>query len=107
MLTQEPGHSLFFGYVAAQTGNEKADITLRAAIGSPASPPGPSLIQISYIAAVFGLSLGTNVFVWYRVSGGMFNPSVSIELLQIFCGIMTRAKLESQFTDIFCYFSPF
>lgn len=70
-------NSLFFGYVAAQTGNEKADITLRPAVGAAASPSGPSLIQISYIAAVFGLSLGTNVFIWYRVSGGMFNPSVS------------------------------
>ncbi|KAJ4385550.1 Aquaporin-1 [Gnomoniopsis smithogilvyi] len=71
---------LFFGYIAAQTGNEKADITLRSAIGAPASPPGPSLIQISYISAVFGLSLATNVFIWYRVSGGMFNPSVSFGL---------------------------
>ncbi|KAJ4418016.1 Aquaporin-1 [Gnomoniopsis sp. IMI 355080] len=71
---------LFFGYTAAQTANEKADITLRASLGSPASPPGPSLIQISYISAIFGLSLATNVFIWYRVSGGMFNPSVSFGL---------------------------
>lgn len=82
ILNKKLNNSLFFGYVAAQTGNEKADITLRAAVGSAAAPPGPSLIQISYIAAVFGLSLGTNVFIWYRVSGGMFNPSVSIESMK-------------------------
>lgn len=69
---------LFFGYVAAQTANEKQDITLRAAIGAAGVPPGPSLLQISYISAVFGLSLAANAWIWYRVSGGMFNPSVSI-----------------------------
>lgn len=68
---------LFFGYIAAQTANEKKDITLRAAIGAGAAPAGPSLLQISYISAVFGLSLAANAWIWYRVSGGMFNPSVS------------------------------
>lgn len=69
---------LFFGYIAAQTGNEKQDITLRASIGAAGAPVGPSLLQISYISAVFGLSLAANVWIWYRVSGGMFNPSVSL-----------------------------
>lgn len=68
---------LFFGYIAAQTANEKKDITLRAAIGAAGAPVGPSLLQISYISSVFGLSLAANVWIWYRVSGGMFNPSVS------------------------------
>lgn len=45
--------------------------------GAIGPPSGPSLLQISYIASVFGLSLAANVFIWYRVSGGMFNPSVS------------------------------
>lgn len=69
---------LFFGYIAAQTANEKQDITLRASIGAAGAPAGPSLLQISYISAVFGLSLAANVWIFYRVSGGMFNPSVSI-----------------------------
>lgn len=68
---------LFFGFVAAQTANEKQDITLRASVGAAGAPPGPSLLQISYISAVFGLSLAANAWIWYRVSGGMFNPSVS------------------------------
>lgn len=68
---------LFFGYIAAQTANEKNDITLRANIGAAGAPAGPSLLQISYISSVFGLSLAANVWIWYRVSGGMFNPSVS------------------------------
>ncbi|KKY29501.1 putative aquaporin [Diaporthe ampelina] len=71
---------LFFGYIAAQTANEKQDITLRASIGAGGAPVGPSLLQISYISAVFGLSLAANVWIWYRVSGGMFNPSVAFGL---------------------------
>ncbi|KAH8780138.1 aquaporin-like protein [Diaporthe sp. PMI_573] len=71
---------LFFGYIAAQTANEKKDITLRAAIGAAAAPAGPSLLQISYISSVFGLSLAANVWIWYRVSGGMFNPSIAFGL---------------------------
>lgn len=64
---------LFFSYAAAQIGNEKID-TLRPLL----EQPGPSLLQISYISAVFGVSLGVNVWIWYRVSGGMFNPAVSV-----------------------------
>ncbi|KAI7784162.1 aquaporin [Diaporthe eres] len=71
---------LFFGYIAAQTANEKKDITLRASVGAGAAPAGPSLLQISYISAVFGLSLATNAWIWYRVSGGMFNPSIAFGL---------------------------
>ncbi|KAK2614657.1 hypothetical protein N8I77_001463 [Diaporthe amygdali] len=71
---------LFFGYIAAQTANEKQDITLRASIGAAGAPAGPSLLQISYISAVFGLSLAANVWIFYRVSGGMFNPSIAFGL---------------------------
>lgn len=63
---------LFFSYAAAQIGNEKED-----SLPLFNAPAGLSLLQISYIAAVFGLSLGVNVWIFYRVSGGMFNPAVS------------------------------
>lgn len=62
---------LFFGFAAAQVANEKND-TL-AADGS-----SPSLLQITYISATFGISLAVNVWIFYRVSGGMFNPAVSL-----------------------------
>lgn len=63
---------LFFGFAAAQVANEKDD-TLAADGGSD-----PSLLQITYIAATFGISLAVNVWIFYRVSGGMFNPAVSL-----------------------------
>lgn len=63
---------LFFSYAAAQVGNEKIDT-----LHPPLAQPGPSLLQIIYISAVFGVSLAVNVWIFYRVSGGMFNPAVS------------------------------
>lgn len=62
---------LFLGFGAAQVANEKID-TLRPL----SQQPGLSLLQISYISAVFGISLGVNVWIFYRVSGGQFNPAV-------------------------------
>lgn len=62
---------LFFGFAAAQIANEKND-TL-----SPERSTSPSLLQIAYIATTFGISLAVNVWVFYRVSGGMFNPAAS------------------------------
>lgn len=42
---------------------------------------GSSAFDISaqtYIALCFGFSLMVNVWVFYRVSGGLFNPAVSV-----------------------------
>ena len=44
----------------------------------PANPAGPLLsFSLLYIAASFGASLAVNVWIFYRVTGGMFNPAVS------------------------------
>lgn len=63
---------LFFGFVAAQTANNKPDTLLRANFLSD-----PSLLQLIYISLGFGISLAVNVWIFYRISGGMFNPAVS------------------------------
>lgn len=65
---------LFMSFSAAQIGNEKTD-TLRPL----SQQAGLSLLQITYIAAVFGVSLGVNVWIFYRVSGGQFNPAVCFD----------------------------
>ncbi|KKY30474.1 putative aquaporin [Diaporthe ampelina] len=58
---------LFFSYAAAQIGNEKED-----SLPLFNAPAGLSLLQISYIASVFGLSLGVNVWIFYRVAIGLW-----------------------------------
>ncbi|EKD17191.1 uncharacterized protein L3040_005409 [Drepanopeziza brunnea f. sp. 'multigermtubi'] len=67
---------LFFSLTAVQTANNKADTLPRADLLSTS----PSLLQISYISFSFGISLMVNVWVFYRVSGGMFNPAVTFGL---------------------------
>ena len=44
----------------------------------PGNPGAPLLpFTLLYIAASFGTALAVNVWIFYRVSGGMFNPAVS------------------------------
>lgn len=66
---------LFFSLTAVQIANSKNDILLR-----DRSVTGPSLLQISYISFAFGTSLAVNVWLFFRVSGGLFNPAVTLGL---------------------------
>ncbi|KAF2233838.1 aquaporin [Viridothelium virens] len=36
-----------------------------------------------YVAVIFGLSLMVNVFIFFRVSGGLFNPAVSLGMAAV------------------------
>ena len=38
----------------------------------------PTIPLLLYIAFAFGFSLAVNVFIFYRVSGGLFNPAVTL-----------------------------
>jgi aquaporin related protein len=45
---------------------------------SPGNPDAPLFpFSLMYIAASFGTALAVNVWVFYRVTGGLFNPAVS------------------------------
>jgi aquaporin rerated protein, other eukaryote len=57
---------LFFALSIAQVAN------------TPAPKPGalPDNSKIFFIATGFGCSVAVNVWIFYRVSGGMFNPAV-------------------------------
>jgi aquaporin rerated protein, other eukaryote len=61
---------LFFGFSAAQVANAGA----AAAAGS--DPAAPLVSTLLYIAFAFGFSLAVNAWVFFRISGGMFNPAV-------------------------------
>jgi aquaporin related protein len=49
-----------------------------------------------YIASSFGTALAVNVWVFYRVTGGMFNPAVSL-LSSHYLGITPSPLLLSPF----------
>lgn len=56
---------LFMAFAATQ-----AVLTVEA--GRPSSAA-----QVLFVAAAFGGALAANVWAFYRISGGMFNPAVS------------------------------
>lgn len=59
---------LFFAFAIAQVAHTP-----------PPDDPNalPNLLVIFFIALGFGSSVAVNVWLFYRVSGGMFNPAVS------------------------------
>lgn len=60
---------LLLSYIGAQTALNTND---------PGNPDAPLLpFSLLFIASSFGTALAVNVWVFYRVSGGMFNPAVS------------------------------
>ncbi|KAK0113365.1 hypothetical protein ONS95_013619 [Cadophora gregata] len=67
---------LFFALTAVQTANAKPDTLPRIDFLFNS----PSLLQIVYISAAFGGSLAVNVWIFFRVSGGQFNPAVTFGL---------------------------
>ncbi|KAL8653012.1 MAG: hypothetical protein Q9210_002358 [Variospora velana] len=44
-------------------------------------PSEPSLDRLLFISLAFGFSLATTAWVFYRVSGGLFNPAVTLGLV--------------------------
>jgi aquaporin related protein len=60
---------LFLSFIGAQTAIDT---------NNPGDPEAPLMpFSLMYIAASFGTSLALTVWVFYRVTGGMFNPAVS------------------------------
>ncbi|KIW15814.1 hypothetical protein PV08_05864 [Exophiala spinifera] len=65
---------LFFSFAIAQVANTPPPT------GEAARP---NLLTIFFIALGFGCSVAINVWLFYRVSGGMFNPAVAFTLVLI------------------------
>jgi aquaporin related protein len=69
---------LFFGFSGAQIANTP--------LPTPGSSPNHSALL--YVSLAFGFSLTVNVWAFYRVTGGLFNPAVS--------SFKTRLLLETE-----------
>ena len=66
---------LFFAFADVQTANQPTALE--------ATSNGPSSSKLLYMAAIFGVSLAVNVWIFFRVSGGLFNPAVTLALLLV------------------------
>jgi aquaporin related protein len=66
---------LFIGFAAAHTAN-LPDAASTTSTGTPFT----NTANLLYIAFAFGLSLAINIWIFFRVSGGIFNPAVAFAL---------------------------
>jgi aquaporin related protein len=70
---------LFFAFGGTQVANTAAIYSDRATAGQQdgSITQAPNTSVLLFIALSFGFSLMVNVWVFFRVSGGLFNPAVS------------------------------
>ncbi|KAF2204241.1 aquaporin-like protein [Delitschia confertaspora ATCC 74209] len=84
---------LFISYGGTQVANSAANAndasTAGQQNGSITQVPNSSILL--YISLSFGFSLAVNVWVFFRVSGGLFNPAVTLGLYLINVLTPTRA----------------
>lgn len=67
---------LLFAFAGSQTANNTHSTLLsNGQVGSPAVV-GPNPSQLLYVSLCFGFSLAVNAWVFFRISGGLFNPAV-------------------------------
>lgn len=71
---------LFFAFAATQVANAAA---AGAAIVDGSVNQYPNVPVLLYISLAFGFSLAVNVWVFFRISGGLFNPAVTLGLCLI------------------------
>ncbi|KAK7537276.1 aquaporin-like protein [Phyllosticta citribraziliensis] len=66
---------LFFAFAATQVAN--AGAAAAAEVADTAVADAPNTPVLLYISLAFGFSLAVNVWVFFRISGGLFNPAAS------------------------------
>ena len=66
---------LFLAFAGTQVANIGAGVKADTTTGQDT---GFNPTVLLYVGIVFGFSLMVNVFIFFRVSGGLFNPAVSI-----------------------------
>ncbi|KAK5174891.1 Aquaporin-1 [Saxophila tyrrhenica] len=72
---------LFFAFSGAQTGNVAANPNAGDTVMTKATTFQPA--QLLYISLAFGFSLAVNAWVYFRISGGLFNPAVTFGMVLI------------------------
>ncbi|KAF2653043.1 aquaporin [Lophiostoma macrostomum CBS 122681] len=69
---------LFFALSGAQVAN-----SIPSSAGLTVEQTGSNPQQLQYIALCFGFSLAVNAWVFFRISGGLFNPAVTLGMCLI------------------------
>lgn len=66
---------LFFAFAGTQVANAKSATPSQATTTNATTGFDPAVML--YISLAFGFSLMVNVWVFFRISGGLFNPAVN------------------------------
>ena len=81
---------LFFAFSGTQVANTQ---TMGQASASTTISQAANPAQLLYISLCFGFSLAVNAWVFFRISGGLFNPSVTLAMCLIGAVPYTRGGL--------------
>jgi aquaporin related protein len=72
---------LFFAFAGTQVANIGSSASPDATNTTTGEATGFSPMVLLYVSVVFGFSLMVNVWVFFRISGGLFNPAVTLAML--------------------------
>ncbi|EME44968.1 hypothetical protein DOTSEDRAFT_95930, partial [Dothistroma septosporum NZE10] len=72
---------LFFAFSGAQTANVSSNPNTGTTVITTVAQKTPQ--QLLYTALAFGFSLAVNAWVYFRISGGLFNPAVTLGMVLI------------------------
>lgn len=67
---------LFFAFAGTQVANISSNTNTGTMVVTTVQQKNPS--ELLYISLAFGFSLAVNAWVFFRISGGLFNPAVSL-----------------------------
>ena len=79
---------LFFAFSGTQVANTQTQSATDTTISQAANPA-----QLLYISLCFGFSLAVNAWVFFRISGGLFNPAVTFGMCLVGALPYTRGGL--------------
>lgn len=77
---------LFFAFSGTQVANSPTQGTSASSKGD--IPQGPNPAQLLYISLAFGFSLAVNAWVFFRISGGLFNPAVRSQVMLLLASLV-------------------
>ncbi|TVY38428.1 Aquaporin [Lachnellula occidentalis] len=82
---------LFFAFAGTQVANISSNTNTNGEITTTVAQKNPA--QLLYISLSFGFSLAVNAWVFFRISGGLFNPAVTFGMWLIGSITIARAVL--------------
>lgn len=77
---------LFFAFAGTQVANIQSTASNSSSATSNTTSGGATGFNVSvylYISLAFGFSLMVNVWIFFRISGGMFNPAVTLGMVLV------------------------